>query len=106
MPIAELLLATALLAWAIAVLRRPARYKLPPGPPGYPVVGNFFDVPRQKPQDQYQKCLRTTVRRVLARSSCARAERLIDSDIIALDLMGTTMVMLNSAKAAEGFLAK
>lgn len=48
---------------------------------------------------------RTTVRRVLA-SSCARAERLIESVIITLNPLGTTMIVLNSAKAAGDLLDK
>ncbi|EEB99597.1 hypothetical protein MPER_00694 [Moniliophthora perniciosa FA553] len=36
--------------------RRVPRY--PPGPPGYTITGNFFDVPRKKPWVVYAKWAR------------------------------------------------
>lgn len=49
------LVAVALLAWlAVSSLVKRQRIKLPPGPPGLPIVGNILDIPTNFPWLKYQ----------------------------------------------------
>ncbi|KAJ7183013.1 cytochrome P450 [Mycena crocata] len=60
---------------------------LPPGPKGLPLVGNLFDVPEK------QEWL-----------AFVEMSRKYDSDVISLDLMGDTVIVLNSMKACDDLL--
>jgi hypothetical protein len=39
--------------------RNPNGLPLPPGPKGYPIIGNFFDMPADKPWVVYDEWLKT-----------------------------------------------
>ncbi|KAJ7270424.1 cytochrome P450 [Mycena rebaudengoi] len=67
------------------LLLRPS--PLPPGPRGFPLIGNIFDVPK------YQEWL-----------WFKESSRKFNSDIISLNLMGTRVIVLNSAAAATELL--
>ncbi|KAJ3478243.1 hypothetical protein NLI96_g9898 [Meripilus lineatus] len=73
---------------ALRFLRR-RRVPLPPGPKGLPVVGNILDLPNK---DEY---------RVYADWS-----RRYDSGILSLEVLGSPMIILNSAKAINDLLEK
>ncbi|KAI0334222.1 cytochrome P450 [Cubamyces sp. BRFM 1775] len=73
---------------AILVLRQWFRRGLPPGPRGYPLIGNLFDVPQQFPYIAY---------RDLANKY---------GDVVALRIFDKTLVILNSATAAMDLLDK
>ncbi|KAK7044456.1 cytochrome p450 [Favolaschia claudopus] len=70
----------------IQTLRR-RRNPLPPGPRGLPLVGNLFDVPKNQDSLWY-----------------IEMSRKYDSDIISVNLAGTTVVVLNSRTAATDLL--
>ena len=44
-----------LLALFLAHYRRQKRYPLPPGPKGYPIIGNALDIPARWEWLQYEK---------------------------------------------------
>ncbi|KAF7325866.1 Cytochrome P450 [Mycena kentingensis (nom. inval.)] len=60
-----------------------------PGPPGLPVVGNFFDLPTQEPWKAYQGW-----------------SSKYGSDVIHLQVFNTHMLLVNSAKAATDLFTK
>nr|BAL05104.1 cytochrome P450 [Phanerodontia chrysosporium] len=68
---------------------RKKRYRLPPGPKGLPILGNALDLPAKHEWLAYAKW----------GQECG-------SDIIYLNLAGTPVVVLNSAKAAKDLLEK
>ncbi|KAJ7166879.1 cytochrome P450 [Mycena filopes] len=63
------------------------RASLPPGPKGFPLIGNFYDVPKTEEWLTFMEMSRT-----------------YDSDVISLNLMGETIIVLNSPTAAEELL--
>ncbi|KIK56499.1 hypothetical protein GYMLUDRAFT_263609 [Collybiopsis luxurians FD-317 M1] len=65
------------------------RGSLPPGPRGWPILGNVFDIPAEYPWKVYR-----------------RWGRDFASDIITLKLPGPPLLILNSAKSAEDLLVK
>ncbi|KAF9488920.1 cytochrome P450 [Pleurotus eryngii] len=67
---------------------RRARLPLPPGPKGYPIVGNLFDIPSHS---QWVKYLEWS--------------KAYDSDIIYVNVLGSPIVVLNSYKAVNDLLS-
>ncbi|KAI0348408.1 cytochrome P450 [Trametopsis cervina] len=61
----------------------------PPGPPALPLLGNILDVPKESAAQAY-----------LAMS------KKYDSDIIQLNVMGTNLIILNSAQAVADLMEK
>jgi cytochrome P450 len=63
------------------------RFPLPPGPRGWPIIGNLFDYPRELPHIMYTEM-----------------GRKYQSDLLYLDMAGTSTLILNSAEAANDLL--
>ncbi|KAF4577508.1 hypothetical protein EYR36_005497 [Pleurotus pulmonarius] len=63
------------------------RLPLPPGPKGYPIVGNLFDMPSDHQWVKYYDW-----------------SKKYNSDIIYLNVLGSPIVVLNSYKAANDLL--
>ncbi|KAK7039658.1 cytochrome p450 [Favolaschia claudopus] len=84
--IASLLFLPLALSRVIQTLRRRTN-PLPPGPRGLPLVGNLFDVPKTRDALWY-----------------IEMSRKYDSDIISVNLAGTTVVVLNSRTAVTDLL--
>ncbi|KAJ7610063.1 cytochrome P450 [Roridomyces roridus] len=78
-------------AWLYAAVLRTQRRRLPlpPGPRQLPLVGNMFDVPLTTQWETY-----------------AKWSKECDSDIIHLNLAGTSVIVLNSLKATDDLLEK
>ncbi|KAJ6566541.1 cytochrome P450 [Mycena capillaripes] len=66
---------------------RSQKFPLPPGPKGLPLLGNIYDVPEKQ-----------------AWLAFIEMTRKYDSDIISLNLMGTTVIVLNSAASIQTLL--
>ncbi|EKM48686.1 uncharacterized protein PHACADRAFT_154991 [Phanerochaete carnosa HHB-10118-sp] len=66
----------------VAVLNRPGRRRLPPGPKGLPILGNILDAPKEHEWRTFQEWGRT-----------------YDSDVVHFQILGAHYVVLNSAKA-------
>ncbi|KAJ7671061.1 cytochrome P450 [Mycena rosella] len=68
---------------------RKSKLPLPPGPPKLPLVGNLFRMPSTFEWETYMKWSQTC-----------------DSDIIHLNVAGTSIIVLSSAEAANDLLEK
>ncbi|KAJ7075369.1 cytochrome P450 [Mycena belliarum] len=73
-----------LIAWFSVSLRK--KWLIPPGPRGWPLIGNIFDLPKRESWKAYLECL--------------------DSDIVSMKLAGTQFIILNSAKSIQDLLIK
>ncbi|KIK58072.1 hypothetical protein GYMLUDRAFT_75124 [Collybiopsis luxurians FD-317 M1] len=69
-------------AWIHFAVRR--GLPLPPGPKGWPIIGNLYDIPKDRPYEVY-----------------ARMSEKYQSDVIYLNVAGTSLVILNSAEATN-----
>ncbi|KAJ6532992.1 cytochrome P450 [Mycena capillaripes] len=78
--------AFALLAW-FSMFRK--KRLTPPGPPGWPLIGNMFDVPRKESWKVYLEW-----------------SNRYHSDIVSMKVAGTQFLILNSAKAIQDLLIK
>ncbi|KAF8602800.1 cytochrome P450 [Ceratobasidium sp. AG-I] len=79
----------ALTAYLIKQLTKPPKLPLPPGPKSQPIVGHLFSMPRSSEPMVYEKMSKE-----------------LDSDVIALTVLGQTIVVLNSAAAAAELMDK
>ncbi|KAJ7214442.1 cytochrome P450 [Mycena pura] len=84
---ASLALLFAGLYFTVRAYRRLRRSSLPPGPSGLPIVGNIYDIPATNEWLAFMEM-----------------SRKYDSDVIALNLMGDTMIVLNSVTAINDLL--
>ncbi|KAJ7833295.1 cytochrome P450 [Mycena leptocephala] len=75
--------------YAVHLRARRRRLPLPPGPPKLPLVGNLFDVPSTFQWKSY-----------------ALWSKQYDSDIIHLDLAGTSVIVLSSFEATDALFEK
>lgn len=91
-----------LLFFACHALIRPRRFPLPPGPRGWPMIGNLLDVPKGNLHVAYKEM----GRKYGAYHGCINSwllslTKLIGSDLIYLNMAGTSTLILNSAEAAN-----
>lgn len=88
--------------------RRKTRLPYPPGPKGYPVIGNVLDIPKDVPlwralmqmTEKYSKWI------IFAAHGCGLTPVCADSDVLYLNLLGTDHIMLNSSEAISDLLDK
>ncbi|KAF7441405.1 hypothetical protein PC9H_001755 [Pleurotus ostreatus] len=70
--------------------RRKARLPLPPGPKGYPIVGNLFDKPTEYHWVKYLEWSK---------------QYELDSDVVSFHVFGQPTIILNSRKAVNDLLS-
>ncbi|KAF6741055.1 cytochrome P450 [Ephemerocybe angulata] len=88
--IAALLGVSSVLVASWKLCRRGAKRKrLPPGPPRTPFLGHLFRVPRELPWVKYHDMCRE-----------------LGSDVVALEVLGTTIIVLDSAEAVNELLER
>ena len=82
--------------------------KLPPGPPGLPILGNALEIPSLNPWFYYTKLMETFG--LLSFSRFYYASRLtmicVTGDVVHLNALGNTMIFLNSHEAIQDVLVK
>lgn len=93
-----------LVKWLISRPRLP----LPPGPPGYPIIGNILDVPSTFQWIAYHDWSRQY--RTLHEFDFSFVKiftmSFLESDIVYANMAGTSIVVINSIDAANDLLQK
>ncbi|KAF8602798.1 cytochrome P450 [Ceratobasidium sp. AG-I] len=88
----ELVIAVSITALGIYLVNRlaqPSKLPLPPGPKSLPIVGHLFSMPRSDEPIAF-----------------AKMSKKLNSDIIALNILGQTIVVLNSVAVTTELLDK
>ncbi|KIK55470.1 hypothetical protein GYMLUDRAFT_1018177 [Collybiopsis luxurians FD-317 M1] len=84
----ELLITTGIILFVRRLLARRRKHPLPPGPKGWPLIGNLFDIPSSYEWELYAKW----------------GEKW--GDLLSLSVFGTTIVVINSYKRCQEMLDK
>lgn len=97
----------ALAVLSAIVVSRCRRLRLPPGPKGVPLLGNVFDVPKTQEWKTYAQWSRQYGLSNPLSLFLGRFEYFFtDSDLIYLNLIGTPVIVVNSAAAATDLFEK
>jgi hypothetical protein len=87
--------------------RNPARLPYPPGPKGYPIIGNLFDIPNAFIYKRFRQMSRDLgTFHVLGHRSSTDEALPVDSDIIHLQVFGFHLIVCNSKGVADDLLDK
>ena len=103
----------ALLAIAASLLlayrkRRNARFPYPPGPKGYPVIGNVFDIPQHVPLWKAAVPMGEICSERFAHTArvCKLTLGSSETDVLYLNVLGADQIILNSNQAISDLLDK
>ena len=94
---------------ALVHVARRRRSDLPPGPRGYPIVGNLFDLPHTYIWEKFAEFGQQYGTLIFIRSSLLHRwmlTNLVVGEITYLNVLGRKMIILNSSKAAVDLLDK
>jgi hypothetical protein len=79
----------------------------PPGPPPWPIIGNFFDIPKEKPWIAYTDMSKKYGRRnILCTAGSLQLNRGPVGDIIYLRTFSKVIIVLSSFSAIKDLLEK
>ncbi|KDQ22111.1 hypothetical protein PLEOSDRAFT_1079619 [Pleurotus ostreatus PC15] len=88
-PIALTIFATLTIRFLAKARKRSSSLPLPPSPKGLPLLGHILEVPKEYEWKKYSQW-----------------SKQLDTDVISLNMMGSTVIVLDSLTAAEDLLAK
>ena len=105
-PLGGVLLAVAASLVLIRKRRRNDRLPYPPGPKGYPVIGNVLDIPRDVPLWKALMSIgeKYSGRIVFTAYVCELISMSTDSDVLRLNVLGAEHIILNSSEAISDLL--
>ena len=88
--------------------RNPAGLPYPPGPKGYPIIGNLFDIPNAFIYKRFREMSRELSECPSRQDSslCSDQPLHADSDIIHLQVFGFHLIVCNSKGVADDLLDK
>jgi hypothetical protein len=87
--------------------RNPTRLPYPPGPKGYPIIGNLLDIPNAFIYKRFREMSRDLgTFHVLGHRSSVLTTLPVDSDIIHLQVFGFHLIVCNSKGVADDLLDK
>jgi hypothetical protein len=87
--------------------RRRRRLSYPPGPPSWPIIRNFFDIPKDKPWIAYTDMSKKYGRRnIFGTTDSPQLNRAFLGDIIYLRFFSEAIVVLSSFSAIKDLLEK
>ncbi len=104
----DYLVLAALAIVVVTVLILPKRQNSPPGPPGWPIIGNIFDLPTKESWKVYldwSKHYGTHTAPVIF-SALQKCHALTDSDVLSMRVPGARFFILNSVEAIQELLIK
>ncbi|KAF4581768.1 hypothetical protein EYR40_002786 [Pleurotus pulmonarius] len=88
-PISLTLLFTLAIRYFSQGRKRGSSLPLPPSPKGLPLLGHILEVPKEYEWKKYSEW-----------------SKQLETDVISLNMLGSTVIVLDSLKAAEDLLAK
>lgn len=82
--------------------------KLPPGPPGLPILGNALEIPSLNPWFYYTQLKETFGLLLLSVFTMASQLKMIyfTGDVVHLNALGNSMIFLSSHEAIQDLLVK
>lgn len=87
--------------------RNPSRLPFPPGPKGYPLIGNIFDMPTSKQWLQYDEWAKIYgQQQYFGRRQIHLADIEITGDVFSYEVLGQRIIVLNSLEATQELFEK